>query len=72
MNTLSNNNWTFGIITENITLTESGDICKEQNHILNNAIQSILDLNIPSSSYELFVIGGNNLKRDIKKDNIKT
>jgi hypothetical protein len=70
MNTLSNSNWTFGIITENITLTESGDICKEQNQILYSAIQSILDLNISSNKYELIIIGGNNLKKDIQKDNI--
>lgn len=62
MNT-SNKQWTFGIVSQYIHI-ESNNISKE-NGLLLKIIESIKNLNIPECSYEILIIGSNNLQTDI-------
>lgn len=69
MNT-TNERWTFGITSLYIHV-ENENISKE-NELLLKVIESIKKLNIPESSYEILIIGNNNLKSDINiSNNIK-
>lgn len=55
---ISNDNWTFGIITNNLTVT-NGEITEESN-MVKDIIKSIHELNIPKEKYEIIIVGGNN------------
>jgi hypothetical protein len=67
----NNKNWTFGIVTANVILTETGEIDATQCEFLVTSINSIIDLNIPKNNFEIIVIGNNNLQKDIVKENVK-
>jgi len=66
MNTL-NDNWTFGIITSNLSLK---DKTIEPGQIVYDIIASIKNLNIPENKFEIIIIGGNNVG-NIEIENIK-
>jgi hypothetical protein len=71
-NQSKNERWTFGITTENITLSENGNIANiDSNLKLIDIITSIRNLNIPIDKYEIIIIGNNNYKCDLSCGNIK-
>ena len=71
MNSLNNSEWTFGIISGDVLLTESGEVVKNVNNYLLDVIQSIKNLNIPEDKFEIIIVGGNNQNKDFEFKNIK-
>lgn len=69
MNSLSNSEWTFGIISGDVSLTENGDIIPNSNNYLFEVVQSIYRLNIPKDKFEIIIVGGNNQNKDFKYQN---
>lgn len=65
MNTSLNDKWTFGIVSTNIDV-ESID---KESHLV-RAIESIKNLNIDESKYEIIVVGSNSANRDFDRGNI--
>jgi len=70
MNTL-NDKWTFGITSFDITLSDLTGLDIVKNERLHACIQSIKSLNILNENYEIIVIGGNTLGKDVTIDGVQ-
>lgn len=67
----SNKEWSFGIVTKQVEIVNNC-IATRPGCFLNEIIESIKLLNIPQNSYEILIIGDNNLKADaILENNIR-
>jgi hypothetical protein len=60
----SNKQWTFGIVTKHVEIFNNC-IVANSDCFLNEIVESIKSLNIPQNSYEIIIIGDNNLKADL-------
>ena len=68
MNTLKNNSWSFGIITNNLIIKNKA-IAFENEQVI-SILNSISSLNIPKEKFEIIIVGGNNVG-NLVLDNIK-